>query len=216
MKPKLTILVIAVSLFTNVMAQENNVWFDIDFSSKEWLNHFKNAGYNFQVTSPGEAINFRPGASYVLNNVNGFNFNANAYRESSPITSVCEREFEYGIRLRQNADTYIELPSVKSAGKITLYVQNPNETSPGQENPESKWNHLKLQIKTGKTWEDLHEWTIETLPELKLKGEYDKELTFDININRPVKIRLFRNEARFLKVFGIRLEKCDDTASSGL
>ena len=205
MKTKLTILLVAVSLFTNVMAQDN-VWFDVDFSSTEWLDAFKATGYDFTAASPGQPTNMGNAAVTV----NNFKVNGNGFREASPITSVCGKEFEYSVRLRQNAETYIEFPEVANVSKVTVYVQNPNTDD------YSNNNTLTLQKKNGENWNDADYPGI--IPPLKFlldyEGTSDYELVFeDLNIDEPVTLRIWRNESRFQKVFRIIVEKYDESSS---
>ena len=180
------------------------LWFDVDFSSEEWLDDFLTAGYDFRnanLAAPDNgAINFGTGTDFVLA-LNGFNFNANGYREATPFTSECGRTFAYSIRMRQNNNpTYIEFPPVSNARQIVLYVQNPNNAG--------NQNHLILEKKNSSgNWELLTEWTIPALNTLSPASDF--ELTYDIDINEPVSLRIYRAEERFLKVFRIALEKYD-------
>jgi len=182
-----------------------DLWFDVDFSSEEWMGYFNEAGYDFKAITPGQHLNFEEGTTFVLEDINGFNFNANAFREATPFTSVCGKTFEYSIRLRQNNNpTYIEFPEVNNAKQIILYVQNPNTAS--------NMNNLTLEKKNAEgKWEIVTQWSVPALNLLSTDSDY--ELACNINIEEPVTLRVYRQEDRFLKIFRIMLEKYNTGSS---
>jgi len=186
---------------TPVVEGKAETWFDVDFNTDEWLDAFNDAGYDFRATAAGNPVTF----STDDVSVNDFIFNANGYKEGAPFTSVCERDFQYSIRLRQQkTPTYIEFPEVANAGKITLYVQNPNTSGTA--------NSLSLQKKNEDgDWDPLFQWSVPALNLLSPSSDY--ELNYRIDTREPVSLRIYREEDRFLKVFRMILEKYDTGSS---
>ncbi|MCL2651762.1 MAG: sulfatase-like hydrolase/transferase, partial [Candidatus Azobacteroides sp.] len=110
--------------------EPQDVWFDVDFSSNEWLDAFKSATQVDPGTiSPGTM--WDNGAANIPVPVtvsgNDFVFNSPVWRESAPFTSICGKMFEYGIRFRaNNSMSYIEFPKTDNAGRLMLYVAHGN------------------------------------------------------------------------------------------
>ena len=256
MKTKLLTLMMAVALFTNVMAEESNVWYDIDFSTDEWLDAFNTAlapllaSDGINPLLPTGDLRTADAKEYNWNNAisvgeEGFSINGNVFKESEPFTSECGKEFQYSVRFRNGNTSFIEFPIVENAGKITLYVQNPNQSNspstidigitvdelisvpPAPTTPEewddvADWNRLANkageEIGAGKDamWRPnfpLKRFDVpakDPYPDdggIAQGGLFDQVLTYDININEPVKMRIFRNVGQFIKVFRIVLEK---------
>jgi len=226
MKSKIFTLMMAVALLTNVMAQaQTTVLYDINFSSDEWLDAFAAKGYDFRSVAANTAITFGDGTqAYVLTDLNGgFSVNANGFKEPSPFTSVCGSTFEYSVRLRNGAVTFIGFPEQIEAGKykMTLYVNNPNATT------ESTF-YLTDGIPATETLTDGKDTgtAIRWIPASYLAsatisaansyspGQLDEEVILDnIQIEAPVNLNIWKYETRFLKVFRIIMEKYDDNTS---
>jgi len=234
MKSKLITLMMALALFTNVMVKgqtTTTVLYDVDFNSNEWLDAFLAAGYNFRDsvpittgTNPGIAIPFGSDATYVLNINGGFNINGNGFKDVNPgFTSVCGRTFQYCIRLRNGAVTFIQFPGQVAAGtyKMTLYVNNPNATT-------KSTFYLTDGLPDLATCTDGKETgtNVRWIPPTYLAtasisesgayspGQVDEEIVIDnITIDNPVSLTIWRDETRFLKVYRIILEKYNDNTS---
>jgi hypothetical protein len=221
MKSKFIILMMAVALTSNVTAQESNVWFDIDFSSNEWLDVFKAAAQAAQQEKDPMYVPDEPGDLYDPYNLNdngaidmgndspitagGFTFNFPFHKESAPFTSICGKYFTHDVRFRNNAnlDVFFEFPVVNNAKRITLWVANGNETVA---------SHIDFQKSEADEWTNVHTWEVPgNLSYLPVDDEgnpaRDLQLTYEINTDEPVALRLHRKEARFLKVYRIMLEK---------
>jgi hypothetical protein len=97
-------------------------------------------------------------------------------------------------RFRNTGESYMELPTLTSAGRIDLYIKNNNATAASS---------LDLQ-----QFED--EWmTIHTFP-VKPNNQYssaylDEFLSFDVHSPEPIKLRISRNDncANFVNMFRI-------------
>jgi len=211
MKTKLTILIMAVSLvtkFTNVIAQENNVWFDITFG--DYPDSFSAAGYDLSAIAEGQNLNTTGGMTpdgipltfgdYTLN------FASNVFRDV-PFTSVSEvygdKNFVYAIQLRNGTSTtYIDFPTLPNVGKVVLFAYCTNVNN----------DDLVLQkTEDGVTWENL-----ETETAINDPADKDKKVTFEYNTPDPVTLRLTHasSTARYLvRIFRIIVEKYGENSS---
>ena len=130
MKTKITIFITAISLFANVIAQE--VWYDVNFSSDEWVNAFVQAYTDGLL--PNDITTVAPGSGTELAAtnpaINDFLFNGNVFQdELAPFASVDGvNTFKYCVRMRNNNTqmSYIQFPTIDNIGKVTVYVRNPN------------------------------------------------------------------------------------------
>jgi len=218
MKTKLITLMMALALFTGVKAQESDVWFDANFGTQEWWDALHTASIDqvnvdnggseivMDTLSAGNALNFAAGNTFVLENVQipnvgVFRINGNGFRDAAPLTSVCGDIFEYSIRLRNGSSTvesFIEFPEFPNAGAVTVYAVNQNATTD---------SHLSLQKKSadGSKWDTIGDQQI--LPGSNSYAPGDYKMTFAADETGPVTLRLWRTEARFLKIYRIVLEK---------
>jgi hypothetical protein len=206
-----------LSVSIHVSAQDNNptkeTWFDIDFSSTEWLDAFT-AVLGSDIRTLEEA------GTYSINVVgptvvNDFSFNgnlhsckeylSNAALNRASFLSVCGRTFAYDFRLRNNAGTNIEFPEMENAGKIYVYARNVNN-----ENDRA----LNLQQKQpDETWATVTTFTIPKYVDYNLEDSQDILVTYEVNSATPVTLRLQRSEGNFINIFRIALEKFGDGSS---
>jgi hypothetical protein len=221
MKTRLTILLLAL-LFTNsAKADDNNLWFDIDFSSTTWLDNFSTAFQQLgkDPYDPRQLTTETPAIDMGLNTpitIDGFIINSPVYREPAAFTSVSGATAQYAVRFRSNPNdmSYIEFPVVDNAGRITLYVANGNGTTAST---------IDLALKETQVGEDFipdvnggwrpnyprQQWEVPGFNEYA-DGAKDLQLTYDININEPVAMRICRKKGQFMKVYRIVLEKYND------
>ncbi|MDR1809303.1 MAG: T9SS type A sorting domain-containing protein [Prevotella sp.] len=224
MRAKIFTLMAAMALFTNAMAQESNVWFDIDFSTDEWIDGISAALQDSGKTIGNDTLRTIPAGTAVDMGietpitVNGFTFNSPVYREPTTFTSVCGRTFGYAVRFRNNQNdmSYIEFPIVDNAGKITVYVANGNGTN-------ASTIDLGRKEVAGEEGRGINDPYGEWKPAYPVKqwdvpgnGEYvdgegnaakDLELTYEINTSEQTALRLCRKKGQFMKVYRIVLEK---------
>ncbi|MDR1809302.1 MAG: T9SS type A sorting domain-containing protein [Prevotella sp.] len=228
MKTKFFTLMMSMALFTNAMTQ--NVLFDIDFSSAEWKTAFGTALSTDLSTLNVDAIfNVTVGVKPTVT-VNGNSFifdNFAVYRAPAPFTQGWggANIFEYGIRLKSGAAQifFMEFPEVSSAGMITLYVAaGQNATSFGLEckadangDPDLNGSFLATSGTTnmpnlGTNPGQLTYWNVPSGTDGYDDGNAtvgDLKLTYDISINEPVKLRLWRTGyGTFMHIYRIVLE----------
>ncbi len=200
MKLKVFTLISCILFCLNSYSQNNSLWLDVDFSSEEWLDAFEEALGTDIRTASGDPATIGLADGTV---VKDFVFNGNLLKEPSGFTSVSGKSFQYAIRLRNNSATYIELPELENAGKIYVYVRNENE---------SVESVLNLQYKNAEgSWtsaNSLVRWIVPGYLNYEEEA-YDMELSYEINSESPVKLRLHRNEARFMRIYAIKVEKYD-------
>jgi hypothetical protein len=189
--------------------EPKDVWFDIDFSTDEWLDAcssvLQNAGKNpydiRTLTAPA-------GIDIGTVTINDFIINGNVYKEENPFTSVCGKTFQYAVRLRNNKPSYIEFPAVDNAGRIILYVRNNNANNAGTID-------VGLRVNAGDEpdiegdWKPdypLMQWEVPGNASYA-EGTSDLKFAYDIDINQPVALRIYRNTGYFVDVFRIVLGK---------
>jgi hypothetical protein len=202
MKSKLLVPIVSIVLSMGVYAQET--WFDEDFNTTEWLDAFTevlSADGTIRDIRTSQEIAFDLGSDFEIKN---FVFNGPIRRQEPAFVSVCGRTFQYCFRMRHNKITYVEFLEVENAGKIHVYVRNENVGTD---------SHLNLQM------QDEHDSWDNTLVTWSVPGNLfyqngasDMVLTFDINIETPVKLRLYRLEERFLQIYRIVVEKYEPSS----
>jgi len=203
MRTKFTILMMAIALVTNVMA-EDKLWLDITFG--EYPNSFADKGYNLSGIAPGQNITGGMADNTVLKfDEYEFNFATNLFREAAPFASQSEEygdkeEFEYAIQLRNNNNpTYIEFPPLPNVGKVVLFaysthVDNNNDIVLQKETEEGEWEELDTQ----------------TAYNLKEDANKDKKVIFEYSTEEEVTLRVTHKKPsdRYLvRVFRIVVEK---------
>ena len=194
MKTRLLILMMAVALFTNVRAQET--WYNIDFSSSEWLTAFTDAtGTDPTTLGNNSFINVlpadgNPGTSVTVNE-EVFLFDGNFFRDATSDV--------YCFRLR-NTGTFglIQLPEVPNASKVTLNVTNGNGT-----------NASNVTINVKKVSDESITPVVLEMP----GGTTKQDLVFDIDINEPVILSIVGGST-FCKVYSIVVEAVNNTGIS--
>ena len=221
MKTKLSFLIMAVALFTNVKAQDSNLWFDVTFG--DYPDVFSAAGVT--LSDIGQDKNFS--GTFTDNTrltFDGaeFNFATNVYREPAPFTSTSEeygdKTFEYAIQLRNGNSpdsptnpgttvTYIDFPELQDVGKLVLFAYCANATSP---------DVMALQKKNDDgSWGEVEQITAQGLNAPDAKNQV---LTFAYTSTDPVSLRLTQKGTtqgtdRFLvRIFRIIVEKNSDAS----
>jgi len=212
MKTKLSLLIMAVALFSNVRAQDSNLWFDVTFG--DYPDVFLAAGHDLS----GIGLDKNYSGTFADNtrltfDGTEFNFATNIYREPEPFTSTSEygdRTFEYAIQLRNGSApgtvTYIDFPELQNVGKLVLFAYCANADNP---------DVMLLQKTTdgGASWQTQEEVTAQSMNYPEANAGKTQILTCAYNSPDPVSLRLTQKGTqqgvdRFLvRVFRIIVEK---------
>jgi len=213
MKTKLSFLIMAIALFTNVKAQDANTWFDITFG--DYVSVFTDAGYNNLTTTPqGSNLTGTPAFAdgQILSfDGNAFTFYANVYRDTVFNSTYDGKAFEYAIQLKNgNAPgtvTYIDFPELQNVGKVVLFAYCANATNP---------DVMALQKKDDDgSWVEVEQITAQGFNDPDPKNQV---LTFAYTSTDPVSLRLTQKGTqqgvdRFLvRIFRIIVEKNSDSS----
>ncbi|MDR1809301.1 MAG: sulfatase-like hydrolase/transferase [Prevotella sp.] len=202
-------------------ADPENVWFDIDFSTDEWLDAFSAVmqasgkdPYDPRTCVSGFALETGGVNSPIT--VNGLTFNTPFWRDAASFTSLCGKTFEYSVRLRANQNnlSYIEFPVVENAGKLVLYAahgRDANEPNTGNIFLEvgRKENANGENDVTGE-WKTIYTWDVtwDGVPNT------DVRLSYDIELNEPVALRVQRQKGTFLRIYRVALGKYSEEGNS--
>jgi hypothetical protein len=204
MKQKITIIFLGIIFSIGIFPQE--ILFDEDFNTTEWLDAFTEA-----LSADGTTRDIRTSTEVEFDigvgvDVKGFLFNGVVNRHEPSFTSVCGRTFQFNFRLRHDASTYIVFPEVVNAGKVSVYARNMNATTE---------SFLNLQIKNELgEWDNtapLVRWTVPG-NEHYVNGASDILLTYDIDSIGPIELRLHRHQSRFMQIYRIVLEKYEPSS----
>ena len=206
MKKILLFLLICSCTFSATRAQE--VWFDVNFNSEEWIDAFTTAlGQDIRTMVAGDPntdVNNNSAWIETPNGtiVNDFKFNGNFFREKFTIASEAGYDYDYAFRLRNNNETYIEFPELENAGKITVYARNQNADTDSRLNLQTKdeegnWINEPPLIR----WE---------IPGNNAYPTGDFMLTFNINSPNPIPLRFHRSQPRFVSIHRFIVEKYED------
>ncbi len=192
---------------SRLAAQE--IWVDEDFSSDEWTREFEDAG----MTNPGTGVVeisaayvnhlFKKGEYGGIPGEQGYRI-AKAYWSGAfienPTKGIDGREITHAVRMTNAAeDSYIELPALKNAGKIFIYVRNSNS------NTATRFD-LQKQAPSGSGWEDITSFS--AVGANQLTESLDELHSYELNTDQPVKLRIYRNKLdRNINIFRIKIEK---------
>lgn len=203
MKSKLLISIISLMLSTGLFSQK--ILFDEDFNTTEWLDAF--AEYLTGTLGVPTDLRTAPdNTAYDLGTaatIKGYVFNGPVRRQDPSFTSVCSRTFNYCFRMRNGGASFLEFPEVVNAGKMSIYVRNENATTA---------NVLNLQSTDElDVWNNITQWNV---PGFDSYPGTDFLLTYDINTSGTVKLRIQRQQARFLQIYRIVLEEYVDVSTS--
>ncbi|MCL2598171.1 MAG: T9SS type A sorting domain-containing protein, partial [Paludibacter sp.] len=195
--------------------EPQDVWFDVNFSSDEWLDAFKSATQVDPVSINSGAMWDNGGTNIpvpVTVSGDNFIFNSPVWRESAPFTSVCDKMFEYGIRFRaNNTMSYIEFPKTDNAGRLMLYVAHGSDAaSPNTGNVYVEVGGRE-NISDDEEIDAFGDWktTPEHIWDVAWSGEKntDVRLTYDFDTDEPVALRIQRSKGTFMRVYRILLGK---------
>jgi hypothetical protein len=200
----------AVALATNTMAQD--VLFDIDFSSTEWLDAL---GTTLDTDMSTAAYPIDIGSEIT---VNSFKINrCHIIKETPSYPSVCGRTFGYAVRFKaNNSMSYIEFPVVANAGKITVYAAHGNNAASttidlGRKESEGEGGEFINDPAGG--WRPnfpIKRWDVQgydSYVDDESNQVHDIRLTYEINTDEPIALRLCRQSGTFLKIYRIVLEE---------
>ncbi len=208
-------LFIAIFSFVfNPLTNAQELWLDEDFSSEAWSFALEEAGLMHPlagtVVDIGETyatFPFKPNTYGDIEGVQGFYINGHWSGNwiDEPQTGLDGGTITHSIRLRNNNLSYIQLPKLSNAGKITVYVRNSNATT-------NTSYHIEKLEDDNTTWTNLTTFTTagyNNYPE----GEFDDKHVFEVNSSTPITLRVMKNTARFMNVFKVTIEKF---AASGI
>jgi len=195
--------------------EPQEVWFDVNFSSDEWLDAFKSATQVDLGTINSGAMWDNGGTNIpvpVTVSGDNFIFNSPVWRESAPFTSICDKTFEYGIRFRaNNTMSYIEFPKTDNAGRLMLYVAHGSDAaSPNTGNVYVEVGGRE-NISDDEEIDAFGDW--KTMPEhiwdvpWSAEKNTDVRLTYDLDTDEPVALRIQRSKGTFMRVYRILLGK---------
>ncbi|MDR1810513.1 MAG: sulfatase [Prevotella sp.] len=108
-------------------------------------------------------------------------------------------------RFRNTDESYMEFPTLSSAGKIDLYVRNNNATTPA---------YLDLQ-QFEDEWTTIHTFAVNQ-HNLYSSNYLDELLSYDVHSMEPIKLRISRNENANVFVNLFRLDVSPYGSSSGI
>jgi hypothetical protein len=207
MKHLTNFLLIAIfSLISTTKISAVETWLDVDFSNAEWTVALEEAGLILvdDIASIGDELStfaFKPGTYGDIEGVQGFYLNGHwsAKWVVTPIIGVDGRTITQSIRLRKDSPSYVQLPKLANAGKVSVYVKNSNTTS------STNFDIEKLED-DNTTWTKLT--TLTTVgSSLYADGAVEEKLEFEVNSSTPITLRVYKNSARFMNVFRVVVEK---------
>lgn len=199
MKKRLLFAFLLVGLsFLTASAQD--CWLDEDFSSQKWQDAVRGwideAGgeLTFPEATPSN-VDIADGTV-----INGFTFNGAYIRPgAAELLLACPMgdTHQYGFRLRRSEVSYIQLPQVANAKKISIHIRN------GNANNESSIL-LEEYDETSSSWNLLE--TISVQP-ANAYMDQDEVVEVDLNKETPVTLRLSRGGNFFVAIYKIAVEK---------
>lgn len=191
------LLLVGLSFLT---ASAQDYWLNEDFSSQEW----QDAVRGWIGEAGGELIfpEATPSSVDIADGtvINGFTFNGAYIRPgAAELLQACPLgdTHQYGFRLRKSGDSYIQLPQVADAKKISIHIRN------GNANNESSIL-LEEYDETSSTWNLLE--TISVQPASAYTVQ-DEVVEVDLNKETPVTLRLSRGGNFFIAIYKIAVEK---------
>lgn len=191
-------LLLAGLSFLTVSAQD--YWLNEDFSSQEWQDAVRE-----WIDESGGTLTFpeaTPSNVDIVDGtvINGFTFNGAYIRPgAAELSESCPMgdTHQYGFRLRKSDESYIQLPQVANAKKISIHIRNGNGNNASSilieeyDETSSAWNLL------------------ETMPVQPANAytEQDEIIEVDLNKETPVTLRISRGGNFFVAIYKVAVEK---------
>ena len=170
-----------------------------EISSQRWEDELKrlNPGY----TTPAS------GGSNAFTNLNNVDLYFDKYKLMGAIESLAvlpcastddiqhnHNNLAVAFRFSNNTSGVFELPVVPRAGLLTLHVKNGNGENP-------TW--LALEKFEDDTWKFIT--SLELLPSNALRTSRDEIITYPVNIDQPVKLRVRNMGTRYVNLYRISI-----------
>ena len=198
MKKRLLSALLFVSLsFFTVNAQD--YWLNEDFSSQEWQDAIRawidETGVGTFPEATPSNIDIPDGTE-----INGFTLNGAYIRPgAAELEQTCSDgdTHQYGLRLRNKGDSYIQLPQIDNDKKISIHVRNGNGNN-------ENCILLEEYDASSFTWN-----LLETIPVQRANDYTNQDEILEVNLDKttPVTLRLFRGGNFFTAVYKITVEK---------
>lgn len=198
-----------------MFAQET--WLDEDFSALQWKDAFTTAGLAIPTVSVVTEISgtfsttllkqkeyggITGNQGYLINGAWSGYWSGDV-DPNLALTGVDGRKITNSVRLRSSSVSFIQLPKVLNAGKISIYVRNSNATT------STSFSLQKLND-DGITWMDLTSFTT-VGADLYPIGIGEERFDYELNSNTPVTLRIYKNTSRFMNVFKFTVNKYSAT-----
>lgn len=198
MKKRLLSALLLMSFsFLTVSAQD--YWVNEDFSSDEWQNAIRDW---ISMTGVGTFPENTPSNVDVPDGteINGYTLNGAYIRPgAAELEQSCPEggTHQYGFRLRRGGDSYVQLPEIADAKKLTIHVRNGNGTNASsllveEYDPATySWNLIEnLYVQPSNDY-----------------TEQDEILELELNRSTPVTLRIYRGGTVFVAIYKIAVEK---------
>lgn len=206
MKRRLLFTVLFTGLsFLTVNAQE--YWLNEDFSSQQWQDAIRGwidetgGSLVFPEASPSN-VDIADGTV-----INGYTINGAYIRPGeAEFSCTCAdggTAHQYGFRLRKGDISYIQLPQVANAKKISIHVRNGNANNPSS-------ILLEEYDESDGTWK-----LLETLAAQPSSAYTEQDEVVEVNLNKsvPTTLRISRGGNFFVAIYEIAVEKGDGGSS---
>jgi len=192
-----------------------------DFSSEAWENELKrlNPGAVDSVPINPNAINPAPYTTPVAEGANAYvNLNAtdlyfNKYRLAGAIESLAVQQcaavedihhnnsgLAVAFRFTNSTAGFIEFPEIPNAGTLTLHVRNGNIN-----------NNTLLALEKWENGSWVKFYNFELQPYAALRTSRDQILTYEINTEDPVKLRIRNDGTRYVNLYRVSIGSYDGT-----
>lgn len=168
---------------------------DFTKDSAEWNTKFPVPTWNFNNTVYETAVTDLSIDDYKFNGAYG-KFNAGAGNMAQPLYIENMTDLRrWAFRLGSDGSSYLELPTLSSVGRFTVFCKNANL---------SQEVALHIQRKVNDTWQTLK--TVYLPPHLNQNYELQKEEF--LNINEPVQLRLV-GDNQDIHIYELRVHAYD-------
>lgn len=198
MKKRLLSALMFVSFgFFTVSAQD--YWVNEDFSSDEWQNAIRDW---ISITGVGTFPENTPSNVDVPDGteINGYTLNGAYIRPgAAELGQSCPEggTHQYGFRLRRGGDSYIQLPEIADAKRITLHVRNGNGANPSS-------LLVEEYDPATYTWNLIEDLYVQPSNDY---AEQDEILEVELNRSTPVTLRVSRGGTVFVAIYKLAVEK---------
>lgn len=198
MKRKFLSLIVSMCLFqASTMAAEDLINIDFTRDSTEWKSEFPVPSWNTAKTDLSISVKNLGIVKYKFTGTFG-KFNPGGMTKAQP---VCmddrnkNRRWAFRLDKKEANDSYLELPEIPSAGKLTIYCKNGNA---------DKEAIFYVQRKKGQTWETLR--TIYVAPHYE--QNYELQMEEYLQIASRVTLRL-SGATKNIHIFAIDVKAYD-------